>query len=618
MTKSEINGPASGTHTGETGSRLADEIEKYKGERGGAHRAGTLMLWPLKQIAYYLDVYFAGKQIRTAETGCGASTILFSKFSSQHTVFCYDERASANSSVEFTQSSPLYVPERVTWTFGPTQKTLLEFPPKEPLDMVLIDGPHGYPFPEYEYFAFWPLLKPGAILVLDDIHIPTIRNLYRFLCEDDMFYPLRVVENTAFFQRTDSPAFDQTSDGWWTQRYNVQRFAESAGYTPKLEVPFSLDLENGTGVRSEWLRRGFTKQNGSTITDGMVAIMELPLTQQLAGRTKVDIDIEGIGLAQRPHAALQVAIDSHIFPAETFDGGARKNLSFVVDAGNSDMLTIKFHSYGLAEADTIPSVAASTFDKRLPGLIIRSVAVRPEGEPEHRWEKIAQWDGSIVTFRYNEQRIRFFVDQPGDSIQSHHAAGQFYERQELELILAHVEAGARILDVGANIGNHTVFFERVLGAKLVVPIEPCPRAVELLRLNALLNGLSRTDMRYLGIALSNKAEFGELKADTAFNLGGTSVQPGSGGVMMQRGDNVFRGQHFDFIKIDVEGREIEVLEGLTLLILESRPVIFVEVWDNNRDQFDRIIRALGYELVAEHRRYETMTNFITKPIAQTI
>ena len=34
---------------------------------------------------------------------------------------------------------------------------------------VLIDGPHGYPFPEIEYFYFYPRLKPGALLVVDDI-----------------------------------------------------------------------------------------------------------------------------------------------------------------------------------------------------------------------------------------------------------------------------------------------------------------------------------------------------------------------------------------------------------------------------------------------------------------
>ncbi|MGL4395319.1 MAG: FkbM family methyltransferase [Hyphomicrobium sp.] len=599
-------------------SRLVGNLEKYKSERGGAHRAGTLTHWPLKQIQHYLETYFRGQQIRTAETGCGASTILFSKFSSHHTVYCYDDRTDENSSVAFAQECPLYVPDHVTWSFGPTQETLLKSPPREPLDMVLIDGPHGYPFPELEYFTFWPLLKRGAVLVIDDIHIPTIRNLYRFLCEDEMFYPMRVVENTAFFQRTDVPAFDRTSDGWWTQRYNVQRFREPAGYSAKLEVPFSIDLENGAGLPAEWLRRGFFRENGDTFTDGMVAIMELPLTQPLVGKTKIDLDVEGAGLAERPGAELQIAINSHVFPAEKFEDQVRKKLSYVIEPDSSEFLTIKFHSYGLAEADQIPNFSASGFDKRLPGLLIRNIAVRPAGNPDYRWEDISHREGAIVAFRYDERRIRFFVDQPNDAIQAHHAAGQFYEREELELIRSHVKAGASVLDIGANVGNHTVFFERVLGAKRVVPVEPCPRAVELLRLNALINGLTCTDMRYLGIALSNKAEFGVLKQDATYNLGGTSIQAGgAGNITMLRGDSVFRAQAFDLIKIDVEGQETEVLEGLTMMLLESKPAIFIEVWDKNRSRFDDLIRTLGYRIVAEHRRYDTMTNFMIAPKART-
>ncbi len=43
----------------------------------------------------------------------------------------------------------------------------------DPYDCVLIDGPHGYPFPDMEYYYFYPLIKPGGILIIDDIHIPS-------------------------------------------------------------------------------------------------------------------------------------------------------------------------------------------------------------------------------------------------------------------------------------------------------------------------------------------------------------------------------------------------------------------------------------------------------------
>jgi FkbM family methyltransferase len=74
-----------------------------------------------------------------------------------------------------------------------------------------------------------------------------------------------------------------------------------------------------------------------------------------------------------------------------------------------------------------------------------------------------------------------------------------------------------VLDVGANIGNHTVFFEKILGASKVIPIEPVSRAIDLLRLNVSLNRLMRTDLCYLGVAFG--AATGMGTAYVAGNIG---------------------------------------------------------------------------------------------------
>ena len=542
---------------------------------------------------------------------------MFSRFSEAHTAYCYDDRAHDNSSVNFATGYSGFKAEKVSWVFGPTQETILSHRPSEPLDMVLIDGPHGYPFPELEYFFIWHLLKPGAILVLDDIHIPNIRAMYDFLCEDDMFYPLHVVATTAFFQRTDAPAFDRTGDNWWRQRFNLQNFPawQIEGHRPALEVPFSLSFAGRRTRRCDWLRRGFIQLDDCLATDGAVSMMDLPLTKPLDGPTQVEIDVEAVGAEHRPHAAVQIAIDGKVFPNEPLgEGGRRKKLSYTVGRGEEAVLRLKFHSYGLVDADAIPGLSTMAFDKRLPGVFVHGISVRPEGGPARGWEEIARRDGSIMSFRYENQGIRFFVDQPTDSIQSFHASGQFYEHEELSLMRRHTKAGAQILDVGANIGNHLVYFEKVMGAARVLPIEPVPRAIELLRLNAALNSLRRADFGSLGIAFSNAGGFGEIKPDTPYNLGGTMIEPGGArNILLQRGDNALRGQSFDLIKIDVEGHEIEVFEGLIGVITSCRPTIFIEVLDKNRARMEAIIEAVGYEIADEFRRYPTMSNLLLKP-----
>jgi hypothetical protein len=95
---------------------------------------------------------------------------------------------------------------------------------KEKLDLALIDGPHAFPFAELEYYYIYPQLKPNALLIVDDVHIPTLFNLYRFLREDKMFSFVRKTNNAAIFRRTESPTFDPLGDAWNEQEFNRRRY----------------------------------------------------------------------------------------------------------------------------------------------------------------------------------------------------------------------------------------------------------------------------------------------------------------------------------------------------------------------------------------------------------
>lgn len=90
--------------------------------------------------------------------------------------------------------------------------------------MAFIDGPHVYPFPDMEYFRIYPQLEENSLVIIDDIQIPTTHRLFEFLKEDDMFSLIDVVENTAFFERTNTPTFAPDEDGWWLQNFNKKRF----------------------------------------------------------------------------------------------------------------------------------------------------------------------------------------------------------------------------------------------------------------------------------------------------------------------------------------------------------------------------------------------------------
>jgi hypothetical protein len=60
----------------------------------------------------------------------------------------------------------------------------------------------------------------------------------------------------------------------------------------------------------------------------------------------------------------------------------------------------------------------------------------------------------------------------------------------------------------------------------------------------------------------------------------------------------------NLVKIDVEGVELEVIQGMTKVIAKARPILLYEIDDDKKDAFDRrwkeldeYVASLGYEIV---------------------
>lgn len=198
-------------------SQLTDAITKLPADW---HLAGSLSNPSLAAIERHTKKL--APLVYSVETGCGKSTLLLSRLSQHHVVFTLGDPDNDDSHLKVL-GSPLLNAKTVEWIYGPTQRTLPTYPFSEPIQLALIDGPHGYPFPQMEYWALYPHLHEGALLIVDDIQIPTIYQLFLFLKEDAMFSLVDVVETTAFFVRTAAPVFDPEKDGWWLQAYNAKR-----------------------------------------------------------------------------------------------------------------------------------------------------------------------------------------------------------------------------------------------------------------------------------------------------------------------------------------------------------------------------------------------------------
>ena len=223
--------------------------------------------------------------------------------------------------------------------------------------------------------------------------------------------------------------------------------------------------------------------------------------------------------------------------------------------------------------------------------------------------------GQVVRAVIDGKPVFFTLTNTKDVIQKEHLAGRFYETEELEIIRAHCPKNAVFVDIGANIGNHALFALKMLGVKQVIPFEPNPVAIAVLTSNLGLNGeLARCDLSHLGLGLSDKPQDGlAMEVDKPNkNLGGGRLVAG-GDLRVIAGDEALAKAKVDFIKIDVEGMEMQVLGGLAQTLERCRPVIFIEVDEANRVDFLTWVEANHYDIAATFRRYPVNENFLLKP-----
>ena len=186
-----------------------------------------------------------------------------------------------------------------------------------------------------------------------------------------------------------------------------------------------------------------------------------------------------------------------------------------------------------------------------------------------------------------------------------HLDGQ-YEREQLELLARDVyptlPQGGACLDVGGNIGNHSVHFSGHFTK--VIAFEPHPRNFALLQVNA---GLTEGRVVPLNLGASSEPGTVEIVEDRT-NLAASSLvrSEGRDGKRVRfdlvRIDDVPEVQGcaaISFIKFDIEGHEAEAIEGAAETIKRHRPVVMLEVLadeiENGRAASIEALKALGYE-----------------------
>lgn len=157
-----------------------------------------------------------------------------------------------------------------------------------------------------------------------------------------------------------------------------------------------------------------------------------------------------------------------------------------------------------------------------------------------------------------------------------------YEKENLEYLnalLTRIDAPV-VLDIGANIGNHSLALATQAAA--VHAFEPLPEVVAVLEHNVRQNGLENIHVH--PYALSDENSEAVLYQNRSGNVGGSSFDRNSGdveavNVPKRVGDEVVGElglERIDLVKIDVEAHELYVLTGLMNTLQKQRPFIMME------------------------------------------
>ncbi len=172
----------------------------------------------------------------------------------------------------------------------------------------------------------------------------------------------------------------------------------------------------------------------------------------------------------------------------------------------------------------------------------------------------------------------------------------FFEKDEISLIKHTIQIGDTVLDIGANIGYHTLTISKATnGNAKIFSFEPFSKNFLVLKRNIRINNLKNVQIYKLAIGDKKKRTSLKVFEDYAYNSFLDTKRKKylySERVEMDTIDNFVLSNNLhkvDFIKIDVEGYEFNVLKGAKRTLERFKPKIICEIYQQNLESLN--IRA---------------------------
>lgn len=181
---------------------------------------------------------------------------------------------------------------------------------------------------------------------------------------------------------------------------------------------------------------------------------------------------------------------------------------------------------------------------------------------------------------------------------------------EISIFRELLSPDANVIEVGSNIGLHTVPLAKIAYQGKVIGFEPQRVIFQQLCCNLALNDLVNVESYRLGVSDSNieciieSCDYNEPWNYGSFSLNkgfsneqyfqGTTIKESIEVVKLDEFSPVQTLKRLDLLKIDAEGLELNVLQGATQTIQRFQPVIFVEIQEDSAEILFNYLKSLDY------------------------
>ena len=186
---------------------------------------------------------------------------------------------------------------------------------------------------------------------------------------------------------------------------------------------------------------------------------------------------------------------------------------------------------------------------------------------------------------------------------------KFYESDIFERWINYFPSSGLMLDIGANIGNHTVMFKNVFPNLKIWAFEPILDNFLLLKTNT----ERFKDVNIFNVGVGSKTGMVNFDvSELSYNSGTSKVtsSPGYKNLVVALDDIDFSNEQIKFIKIDVEGHEYSCFEGMMNLLVKHKPVIWAEdyneIYKRTTNNSINLLQRIGYEII----HFEHEANFL--------